>query len=454
MSELYHIESEQAVIGGLLLDPNAYDRIDWLKETDFYREDHAAIYRQIIAMITTNQPIDVITVAEALESSGVSSDYIGLAYLGDLAANTASAANITRYAQVVADKKRSRDLLFASSQIADLAGDESKPVVERIDAAQALIFALAEEMSVDEEPETLSNILPSVIDDIQTRFDSGGAITGLATGFVDLDHKTFGLNGGDLVIVAGRPSMGKTALALNIAENVALGGKSVLVFSMEMGKKQLTERSIASVGRVSMNAIRSGQMTEDDFDRMGVALSKLSNANLIIDDKPALHVSQMRARARRVFRKHGLALVVIDYIQLARGDGQSREQEVSSISRGLKAIAKELDVPVIALSQLSRKCEERPNKRPMLSDLRESGAIEQDADLILMMYRDEYYNPDTPDIGVAEIIIGKQRQGETGVVMATFSGEFSRFDNMNRDSMREIYARREESKPARKRGFA
>lgn len=454
MIDLYHIESEQAVIGALLIDPNAHDRIDWLKESDFYREDHAAIYRQIIAMISANQPIDVITVAEALESSGVSSEYIGLAYLGDLAANTASSANITRYAQVVADKKRSRDLLFASSQIADLAGDESKPVVERIDEAQALIFSLAEEMSTDEEPEVISSVIPAVVDDIQKRFDNGGAITGLATGFVDLDHKTFGLNGGDLVIVAGRPSMGKTALALNIAENVALSGKSVLVFSMEMSKKQLTERSIASIGRVSMNAIRSGQMTEDDFDRMGVALSKLSSAKLIVDDKPALHVSQMRARARRAFRKHGLSLVVVDYIQLARGDGQSREQEVSSISRGLKAIAKELDVPVIALSQLSRKCEERPNKRPMLSDLRESGAIEQDADVILMMYRDEYYNPDTPDIGVAEIIIGKQRQGETGMVMATFCGEFSRFDNMNRDSMREVYARRDEVKPARKRGFA
>lgn len=428
MSALFHLESEQSVLGGLLIDPKAFDRIDWLTESDFYREDHRLIFRHIVMMLAERQPVDVVTVAGSLSSAGVDEDHAGLAYLGELAMNTPSAANIRRYAAVVSEKRALRDLLAASAQIADIANAEgSKPVDQRIDEAQAIVFALAERrIEGSEDPESIGALLPSVVEDIQARFDRGGAITGLSTGFHDLDAKTCGLNPGDLVIVAGRPSMGKTAFALNVAEHVAVNeGRPALVFSMEMAKNQLSERSIASIGRVSMNALRSGQMAEDDFSRMSFALGKLFQAPLLIDDSPALTVAQMRSRARRAAKKCGLALIVVDYIQLASGEGQSREQEVSSISRGLKALAKEFNCPVIALSQLNRKVDERPNKRPLMSDLRDSGAIEQDADLILMMYRDEYYHQESTDKGIAEIIVAKQRMGETGIIPVLFRGEFS-----------------------------
>lgn len=457
---LFHIESEQSVLGGLLIDPKAFDRIDWLHESDFYREDHRLIFRHVAMMLADRQPVDVVTVAESLASAGVDEDCAGLAYLGELAMNTPSAANIRRYAEVVSAKRALRDWLAASAQIADLANAEgSKPIEQRIDEAQAVIFALAERRGDNsDDPETIGALLPSVVEDIQARYDRGGAITGLSTGFTDLDAKTCGLNPGDLVIVAGRPSMGKTAFALNVAEHVAVNeDKPALVFSMEMGKKQLSERSIASIGRVSMNALRSGQMSDDEWSRMSFAIGKLFKAPLLIDDAPALTVAQMRSRARRAAKKHGLSLIVVDYIQLASGEGQgrgerqSREQEVSSISRGLKALAKEFNCPVIALSQLKRKVDDRPNKRPLMSDLRDSGAIEQDADLILMMYRDEYYNPDTPDKGIAEIIVAKQRMGETGIVPVLFRGEFSRFENLSSEAKREMFEARQASKPIARR---
>lgn len=456
-AKLFSIESEQSVLGGLLIDPNAFDRIDFLSESDFYREDHRIIYRHIVLMLAERKPIDVVTVAEALQSSGVPNEQIGLAYLGELQANTPSAANIRRYAEVVSEKRSLRDLLAASAQIADIAHAEgAKPIEQRIDEAQAVVFALAERrVEGSNDPETIGALLSGVVDDIQARFDRGGAITGLATGFVDLDAKTCGLNSGDLVIVAGRPSMGKTAFALNVAEHVAVTeDKPALVFSMEMGGKQLSERSIASIGRVSMNSLRSGRISDDEWSRMSFAVGKLHRAPLLIDDSPALTVAQMRSRTRRAAKKHGVSLVVVDYIQLARGEGQSREQEVSSISRGLKALAKEFNCPVIALSQLNRKVDERPNKRPLMSDLRDSGAIEQDADLILMMYRDEYYHPDTPDKGIAEIIVAKQRMGETGVIPVLFRGEFSRFENLSADAKQSMLEARRLAKPmARGRGF-
>lgn len=441
MSELFHIESEQSVIGGLLIDPNAFDRIDFLSESDFYREDHRLIFRHIALMLADRKPVDVVTVAESLASAGIRDEQVGLAYLGDLAQNTPSAANIKRYAEVVSEKRGLRDLLQASSRIAEIAtGETSAPVSDRIDEAQAVVFALAEgrAQAGSQDAESVGSILAGVVADIHERFDNGGQITGLPTGFADLDEKTCGLQGGDLVIVAGRPSMGKTAFAINVAENVAVHeGLPALVFSMEMNKKQLTERSLASLGSLSMNSIRSGQGI--DFDRMSFAVGQLHKAPLHIDDTPALTIMQMRSRARRVARKYGLSLIVVDYIQLARGDSAStkngnREQEVSSISRGLKALAKEFNCPVIALSQLNRKVDDRADKRPMMSDLRDSGAIEQDADIILMMYRDEYYKPDTHEKGIAEIIIGKQRMGETGIVKALFQGEFSRFRNLSNEA--------------------
>lgn len=452
MSQLFHLESEQSVLGGLLIDPKAFDRIDWLTESDFYREDHRIIFRHIALMLSERKPVDVVTVAESLASSG--DDQVGLAYLGDLQMNTPSAANIRRYAEVVSEKRALRDLLAASAQIADIANAEgSKPAEQRIDEAQAIVFALGERrLEGLNDPETIGALLTGVVEDIQARYDRGGAITGLSTGFTDLDAKTCGLNPGDLVIVAGRPSMGKTAFALNVAEQVAVNGdKPALVFSMEMGKKQLSERSIASIGRVSMNAIRSGLISDEEWSRLSFAIGKLHRAPLFIDESPALTVAQMRSRTRRAAKKHGLSLIVVDYIQLARGEGQSREQEVSSISRGLKALAKEFNCPVIALSQLNRKVDERPNKRPLMSDLRDSGAIEQDADVILMMYRDEYYHPDTPDKGIAEIIIAKQRMGETGIIPVLFRGEFSRFENLTSEAKREMFEARHASKPIARR---
>ena len=447
---LFHLESEQSVLGGLLIDPNAFDRIDFLAESDFYREDHRIIFRHIALMLAERKPVDVITVAESLLSSGISNDYIGLAYLGQLAANTPSAANIARYAEVVRDKRSLRDLLEASARISELAqSDSSKPADERIDEAQGIVFALAEsrQSSDSDESDDVGSILSGVVEDIQERFDRGGQITGTPTGFADLDEKTCGLQGGDLIIVAGRPSMGKTAFAVNVAEHVAANeGKPVLIFSMEMSKKQLIERSIASLGGVSMNAIRTGQGIE--WDNLSFAIGKLHRSQLRIVDTPAMTVHQMRSRARRMARKNGLALIVVDYIQLARGESDkngSREQEVASISRGLKALAKEFNCPVIALSQLNRKVEDRGDKRPMLSDLRDSGAIEQDADIILMMYRDEYYKPDTPEKGIAEIIIGKQRMGETGIIKVLFQGEFSSFRNLTEEAKANLARNHQES---------
>jgi len=461
-SELFHVESEQSVLGGLLIDPNAFDRIDFLAESDFYREEHRLIFRQIALMLAERKPVDVVTVAEALQSSGVPNEQIGLAYLGELQANTPSAANITRYAEVVRSKRSLRDLLAASVRIAELAQTDSPmPVEERIDQAQAIVFALAEcrQAVGRDEDDDVGAILASVIEDIQERFDRGGQITGISTGFADLDEKTGGLQGGDLIIVAGRPSMGKTAFALNIAEHVAANdGKPVIVFSLEMTKEQLVARSLASLGGIPMKAIRSGQGIE--WDNLSFAVGKLHRSQLRIVDVPAMTVQQMRAKARRMARKHGLSLIVVDYIQLARGDlattkTGNREQEVSSISRALKALAKEFACPVIALSQLNRKVEDRSDKRPMLSDLRDSGAIEQDADVILMMYRDEYYNKDSPDKGIAEVIIGKQRMGETGMVPLLFRGEVSRFDNLTADARRSMYEARSLAKPMARgtRGF-
>lgn len=462
MADLYNIESEQAVLGGLLIDPKALDRIEWLKESDFYRDDHQVAFRHILHLSANRKAIDAVTVAESLESAGVPDDVIGLAYLGDLAANVPSAANIKRYAEIVSDKKKLRDLLTASNDIADLAQkDSTVSAAERIDEASGIMFKLSEGIArEDQEPVIVGSLLADVVESIEERFNRGGAIVGISTGLADLDKKTCGLMGGDLVIVAGRPSMGKTALALNIAENVAVDqGLVALVFSMEMGKKQLVERSISSLGSVEMNRLRSGQMDDDSFTKMSVAVGKLFECKLIVDDRPALTVAQMRSRARRVARKYGAVdLIVVDYIQLAQGDSVSkqgnREQEVSSISRGLKAIAKEFNVPVIALSQLSRKVEERADKRPMLSDLRESGAIEQDADLILMMYRDEYYKPESPMKGIAEIIIGKQRMGETGAVQVAFQGQFSRFRDLSPEHWQQINeAKSAQSSTKTKRGF-
>ena len=454
---MFSQEAEQSVIGGLLLDPRAWDSVsDQLSEADFYTEAHRLIYRRIGLMHAQRRPIDAITLAEALDSAGDGEQTGGLAYLGALAANTPSAANIRRYAEIVRDRRLLRDLLSASGQIADLVRTPSATsAVERAERAADLLLAVTQEAAHHEaDPQSVSSVLPAVVEVIEERFQRQGEISGLRTGFTDLDRLTSGLQRGDLIVVAGRPSAGKTTFALNIAEHVALSGGAALVFSLEMSKEQLTERAISSVGGISNAALRSGKLTDDDFSRLTVAIGKLSRARLVIDEAAAPTIAQMRSRARRVMREHGLSLIVVDYIQLMGSTetrrAVNRNEEIGAITRGLKLLARELDVPVIALSQLSREVEKRPDKRPMMADLRDSGSIEQDADLILMAYRDEYYNPDGQFKGLAEVLVRKHRMGELGDVRLVFQGEFCRFLNADSEAWSRALAVAKEATEAKR----
>ncbi|MCM8595046.1 replicative DNA helicase [Accumulibacter sp.] len=434
----HSIEAEQSLLGGLLLDNAAFDRIaDLIAEADFYRDEHKRIYRQISRLLERGKPADAVTVAESLDVAGESQATGGLAYLGELAANTPSAANIRRYAEIVRERAILRQLVAAGDQIADSAlnplGRDAKAL---LDEAEARVFAIAEGGLRHQTGFVHINpLLTQVVERIQELHDRDNPsdITGVPSGYHDLDAKTSGLQGGDLVIVAGRPSMGKTSFALNIAEHVAIDvGLPVAIFSMEMGGSQLAMRMLSSVGRLDAHRVRTGRLTDDEWSRLSYALGKMHEAPIYIDETPALNPIDLRARARRLHRQCGrLGLVVIDYIQLmsATSQGENRATEISEISRSLKGLAKELGVPLMALSQLNRSLEQRPNKRPVMSDLRESGAIEQDADVIMFIYRDEVYNPDTPDKGIAEIIIGKQRNGPIGTVRLTFLGEFTRFES-------------------------
>jgi replicative DNA helicase len=451
----HSVEAEQSLIGGLILDGRAWDRIaDIVTEADFYRDDHRRIFGHVRRLAETGKPVDVLTVFESIERSNEIDQVGGIAYLGEIANNTPSAANIHRYAEIVAEKSARRRLILAAGQIEALAygnGDSAAA----IDEAQRLVGELADTGRSKAEPVAIGSVLGAVIDDLQTRFDAGAAIAGMATGFADLDRKLSGLHPGDLVILAGRPGMAKTALALNIAENVATAGKTALVFSLEMGDKQLATRSLASLGGIPMERLRNGRLIDGDWDGITAALGKLHEAPLVIDESGSLTVTQMTARARRVARRQGLSLVVIDYLQLMRGEGNNRNEELGDLTRRLKLMAKDLGVPVILLSQLSREVEKRTNKRPMMSDLRESGAIEQDADVILMVYRDEYYNPGSPDAGTAEVLIAKHRMGATGEVRLAFQGEYSRFRDLAMDELSRINHARATAKmqKAGKRGF-
>jgi replicative DNA helicase len=434
----HSIEAEQSVLGGLLLDNNAWDKIgDVVSEVDFYRDEHRRIFRAIQRLMEKSRPADVVTVSEALDAAG-DKDVGGLAYLSELAANVPGASNIRRYAEIVRERAILRQLVTAGDEIADSAlnpmGRETKTL---LDQAEARVFAIAESgMKHQAGFVHINPLLTEVVERIQELHDRDNPtdITGVPTGYTDLDQKTSGLQGGDLIIVAGRPSMGKTALALNVAEHVAVNsGLPVGVFSMEMGGSQLAMRMLSSIGRLDSSRVRTGRLNDEEWGRLAFALGKLHEAPIYIDETGGINPIDLRARARRLHRQCGkLGLIVIDYLQLMVGVRQTdnRANEVSEISRSLKALAKELEVPVIALSQLSRKVEERQDKRPMMSDLRESGAIEQDADVILMMYREEYYKPDTQEKGVAEVIIGKQRNGPTGTVRLAFLGEYTRFENL------------------------
>ena len=434
----HSIEAEQSVLGGLLLDNAAYDRIaDFVSADDFYRFDHRLIFQHIVKLVGAAKPADVITVFESLTSAGKAEEVGGLSYLNALAQNTPSAANIRRYAEIVRDRGVLRKLITVSDEIAGNAfNPQGREVKQLLDEAESKIFAIAEEGArgtkgfVEIQP-LLTQVVER-IDELYNR-DNQSEITGVPTGMIDLDRMTSGLQPGDLIIVAGRPSMGKTAFSVNIGENVAIdSGLPVAVFSMEMGGAQLAMRMLGSVGRLDQHRLRTGRLNDEDWPRLTHAIQKMNEAQIFIDETPALSSIELRARSRRLARQCGkLGLIIVDYLQLmsANSPGENRATEISEISRNLKGLAKELNCPVIALSQLNRSLEQRPNKRPVMSDLRESGAIEQDADLILFIYRDEVYNPDTPDKGTAEIIIGKQRNGPIGSVRTTFLGQYTRFEN-------------------------
>ncbi len=435
----HSIEAEQSVLGGLLLDTQAWDRVgDFLNENDFYRFDHRLIYHHIGRLVTLNRPVDVITVFEALKQSAKDEDAGGLVYLNALAQNTPSAANIRRYAEIVRERSILRKLVTVSDEISTSAlNPEGREVRQVLDEAESKIFAIAEDGARGQQGfQEIQPLLGKVVERIDELYnrDNPNDITGVPTGFADLDKMTSGFQPGDLVIVAGRPSMGKTALSLNIGEHVAVEqGLPVAVFSMEMAATQLAMRMLGSVGRLDQHKLRTGRLADDDWPRLTHAIQKMNEAQLYIDETPALSPIELRARSRRLARTCGkLGLIIVAYLQLmssATGHGENRATEISEISRGLKALAKELDCPVIALSQLNRSLEQRPNKRPIMSDLRESGAIEQDADIILFIYRDEVYNPDSADKGTAELIIGKQRNGPIGNVRLTFMGQFTKFEN-------------------------
>jgi len=433
----HSIEAEQAIIGGLLLDNHAWDKVaEKLCEADFYRTEHRLLFQAIQVLAARSQPFDVVTLLETLKSTSSLDDAGGEAYLFELANNTPSVANVSAYADIVREKSVHRQLISVSTEIADVAYNPGGlEVPELLDLAERKVFAIAEQTAAAGGPEAVKSVLVRAVERIDALYHSGEAITGLSTGLRDLDEMTSGMQKSDLVIVAGRPSMGKTTFVMNIAEHVAIKArKPVLVFSMEMPADALAMRMMSSLGRIDQQKIRTGKLTDDDWPRVTSAVHMLSEAPMFIDDAAGLSPAEVRARARRLAKEHGqLGMIVVDYLQLMKVPGikaDNRVAEISEISRSLKALAKELSVPVLALSQLNRSLEQRSDKRPIMSDLRESGAIEQDADLICFIYRDEVYNSESPDKGTAEIIIAKQRNGPIGRVRVAFLGQYTRFEDL------------------------
>jgi replicative DNA helicase len=436
----HSMESESSVLGGLLLDNNAWDRVgDLLNDSDFYRHEHKLIYEAIGKLVNASKPADVITVYEHLQSMGKAEEIGGLMYLNQLAQYVPSASNIRRYAEIVRERAILRKLVTASDEIATNAFNQQGKTVERIlDEAEQKIMAIGEEGARNKQGfQSLDTLVVDLLDRVQEMADNPMDVTGVPTGFVDLDRMTSGLQAGDMVVLAARPSMGKTSFAVNIAEHVALNeGLPVAIFSMEMGAAQLAVRIVGSIGRVNQGNLRTGKLSDEEWPRLTEAIERLRTVSLHIDESPGLSPTELRANARRLARQCGkLGLIVVDYLQLMSGSGSgaagdNRATELGEISRGLKMLAKELQCPVIALSQLNRSVEQRTDKRPMMSDLRESGAIEQDADIIMFIYRDDYYNKDSKEPNVAEIIIGKQRNGPTGTVKVFFQKNQTRFENL------------------------
>jgi len=433
----YSLEAERSVLGGLLLDNEAWDAVaERISAHDFYRRDHKMIFNAMMELAERAQPFDVITISELLEDRKELDQVGGLAYLAEVARNTPSASNIAAYATIVQERSTLRQMIQAANKIAESAYDtEGRTSDELLNEAEQLVFSIAENRPKVGGPEGVVSILQKTVDRIDELYRLDSSMTGIATGFTDLDGMTSGLQPSDLIIVAGRPSMGKTTFAMNIVENVTLSQeKPVVVFSMEMPSDSLMLRMLSSLGRIDQTKVRTGKLDDDDWPRLMSAVNLLEQKKLFIDDTAGLSPSEMRSRVRRLHRENGdIGLVMIDYLQLMRVPGLSdnRTGEISEISRSLKALAKEFNCPVIALSQLNRSLEQRPNKRPVMSDLRESGAIEQDADVIAFIYRDEVYNKDDEaNKGIAEVIIGKQRNGPIGSVKLAFRGQFTRFEDL------------------------
>ncbi|MEZ5489013.1 MAG: replicative DNA helicase [Gammaproteobacteria bacterium] len=429
------VEAEQAVIGGLMLDNSEWDNVaDLIIAEDFYRPEHQIIFRTMVQQSENNQPVDVVTLGEALDRLRELDNAGGIDYLGELASNARGTANIRAYAQIIRERAILRKLIRVANQVVDSGFNPGeRSAADVLDEAEKKIFEIGDDRPRDGSPQPINPILHHVVERIDELSGMDGGLTGLTTGYTDLDRMTNGWQKSDLIIVAGRPSMGKTAFAMNLVENALMNAnRPVLVFSLEMPADSLVVRMLSSIGKVDQNLLRTGQLEEDDWPKFTAAVAQLKDKPLLIDDSPGLSPMEMRSRARRVKREYGdLGMMVVDYLQLmqVKGSSENRTGEISEISRSLKLLAREFECPVIALSQLNRSLEQRPNKRPVMSDLRESGAIEQDADVITFIYRDEVYNEDSADKGTAEIIIGKQRNGPIGTVRLSFIGQHTRFEN-------------------------
>jgi replicative DNA helicase len=434
----HSIDAEQAVLGGLMLDNAAWDDVsDVLIDSDFYRKEHGIIFQAMQKQEDAGKPIDLVTLAETLDDLNQLEAAGGVDYLGELASNTPSTANIMAYAQIIRERAILRRLIRTASEIAESAyNPEGRDSAELLDLAEQQVFKIADERPKDGGPQFIDPLLKKGLDRLEELFNTKGNLTGITTGFKDLNNQTSGLQKSDLIIVAGRPSMGKTSFAMNMVENYLLGEEDplpALVFSLEMPAESLVTRMLSSIGKVDQTRMRNGKLLEDDWPKLTNAINKLTGKPLYIDDTVGLNPTEMRARARRLAKDHHnkIGLIMVDYLQLMqlRGHSENRTSEISEISRSLKLMAREFECPVIALSQLNRSLEQRPNKRPVMSDLRESGAIEQDADVIIFVYREEVYDEDTEHKGMAEIIIGKQRNGPIGTCNLSFIGKYTRFEN-------------------------
>lgn len=433
----HSIEAEQAVLGSMLIDPDTWDKVSELvTDGEFYNRSHQIVFKAILELLGKNQPVDLITVSELLENKDQLDDAGGFAYLGELARNTPSSANVTSYAQIIRERAITRELIGVANEIAEVGyNPEGRDSADMLDMAESKVFEIAERRTGESDgPQSIENVLGKTIDRLEALIKTNKEVTGVTTGFTDLDKKTSGLQPSDLIIVAARPSMGKTTFAMNLAENAMLAeDKPVLVFSLEMPSEQIMMRMLASLSRVDQTKIRTAQLDDDDWARISNTMANLKEKdNIFVDDSSGLTPMEVRSRARKLARERGgLSMIMVDYLQLMRVPSlsENRTLEIAEISRSLKALAKELNIPVVALSQLNRSLEQRADKRPVNSDLRESGSIEQDADLIMFIYRDEVYHENSEYKGVAEIIIGKQRNGPIGTSRLTFQGQFSRFDN-------------------------